>query len=370
MKQRRVRGFAGAATVGQSRTASRVARRAGALTAAGLLSLLLIPVAAEAHTGSSNPVASSYVAKLTAVPAGLEARVVGGDLKMWLRVTQPQTVIVQDYRGAPYLRFSPSGVDVNTNSAMYYLNQPTPLQPPTRLTPTTPPRWVTASSGNTYTWHDGRLHALASVALAPGQAQVGAWRIPLIVDGTHTALSGVLDHANDPSIVWFWPIVVLLMCLWASSRLGRRDLDAVAARVLGVSALVAIVVLAVGHELQGEPFVSAGQEIILSLVLVFVVPLLIQALWKGPGPVSVILILVASLWAGLQFLPTLLHGFVLMTVPSFLARVATVTCLSSGIGLAVLLFGFRLVDTPEQYALRPDAERADRASDESFESWD
>ncbi len=287
-----------------------------------------------------------------------------------MRVNSPETVIVQDYRGAPYLRFVSAGVQVNTNSSMYYLNQPTPLRPPAGLTGTTPPRWVRAGFGNAYAWHDGRLHALASVALAPRQTQVGACRIPLIVNGSRTAISGVLEHANDPSIVWFWPIVVVLLSLWAGSRLGRRRLDAAAARALGLSALAAIAVLAAGHELQGEPFVSVGQKIVLGLVLAFVGGLLVHNLWKGPGPLSLILTLVAALWAGVEFLPTLLHGYVLMAVPTFLARLATVTCLSCGVGLIVLLFVFRLADTPEQYDQMSEAERDRRASEEEFHRWE
>ncbi len=93
---------------------------------------------------------------------------------------------VLDYRGAPYLRFSPSGVYVNANSAMYYLNQPIPLKPPVGLSPRARPKWEPQSRGHVYEWHDGRLHALATVALAPGQRYVGQWRIPLIVDGHRT----------------------------------------------------------------------------------------------------------------------------------------------------------------------------------------
>jgi hypothetical protein len=60
---------------------------------------------AEAH-GPVAPVASSYFAKPLQVPPGLEAKVVDGDLRMWLRVPPNQAVVVLDYRGAPYLRFS------------------------------------------------------------------------------------------------------------------------------------------------------------------------------------------------------------------------------------------------------------------------
>ena len=39
-------------------------------------------------------------------------------------------MVVLDYQGAPYLRFTPGGVEVNTASAMYYLNQVPAQTPP------------------------------------------------------------------------------------------------------------------------------------------------------------------------------------------------------------------------------------------------
>lgn len=322
-------------------------RRVAVFLALGFLAPAVLPSAAQAHTGPANPVASSYVARTTGVPTGLEARVVGGDLRMWLRVNSPRTVTVLDYRGAPYLRFSPSGVSVNTNSAMYYLNQPIPLKPPVGLSPHARPRWELQSPGNVYEWHDGRLHALATVALSPGQSFVGRWNIPLVVNGQRTNLTGDLWHSDDPSIVWFWPIAVVVLCLWAVSRLRRREFDRLMATGLGVGALAAVAVLAIGHQLEGQPFVSTGQEIVLGLILAFVAAMVVWIVVRGTGPIALILVAVASLWAGLEFLPLLLHGFVLVVVPAFLARMATVVCLSAGVGVVVLLFGFRLVDTPE-----------------------
>ena len=309
---------------------------------------------AQAHSGPANPVASSYVARISSLPAGIEGSVLGGDLRMWLRLDSTKSVVVLDYRGAPYLRFLPSGVDVNTNSALYYLNQPTPLRPPGNLTPSTPPRWERASFGQEYSWHDGRLHALAAVALTPGQRFVGRWSIPLLIGGRRTAIEGVLWHAGDPSIVWFWPILVLLVCLVAIGRIGSRAVDKVVAYALALTALASIAVLTLGHELYGEPFVSVGQMIFLAIVLAFVAALLAVVLLRGPDPVSLIVILVAALWDGLEFLPTLLHGFVLMAVPTFLARAATVACLATGAGMVVLLFGFRFADLPEQFGERPE----------------
>jgi hypothetical protein len=200
--------------------------RVVALSVAGVVAIAcLFPAAAAAH-GPIAPIASSYLARVGEAPAGLHAQVIDGDQRMWLRVDRGLTVVVLDYRGAPYLRFSTAGVDVNHNSSMYYLNQtPVGLTPPSNLTATTPPRWESVSGGDTYNWHDGRLHALASVALAPGVSFVGRWRVPILVDGRREAITGGLWHADNPSLVWLWPIVVLLACVLAAWRLHRPSLD-------------------------------------------------------------------------------------------------------------------------------------------------
>ena len=334
---------------GRSGPASKSRSRRWALIAVLSLSAgVLLPASAQAHTGPANPVASSYLARIAGVPEGIQARVVGGDLRMWLHVAGSATVVVVDYRGAPYLRLSPAGVDVNTSSSMFYLNQRVPVSPPPGLSARTPPRWNRVSSGRTYSWHDGRLHALAAVALAPGQRFVGRWKIPLLINGRAEAITGGLYHADDPSIVWLWPVAVVLLCLWAASRLGRRRLDRILARALAAIALASIAVLTIGHQLYGEPFVSAGQDLVLALILAFVAATLCGLALSGPGPFVLIVTAVAALWAALEFIPVLFHGYVLMTIPAFVARAATVACLACGISLILLLFAFRLADVPEE----------------------
>ena len=81
------------------------------------------------------------------------------------------------------------------------------------------------SSGHAYGWHDGRLHALATTALAPGATYLGRWQVPLRVDGARSAIAGGLYFAASPSIVWFWPILVTLACVLAARRLRRPELD-------------------------------------------------------------------------------------------------------------------------------------------------
>jgi hypothetical protein len=333
----------------KSRT--RLSRRSGpAPLLAIVLAFVLFPAGAQAH-GPVAPVASSYFAKPLQIPEGLEAQVVDGDLRMWLRVPAQATVVVLDYRGAPYLRFSPAGVAVNHNSEMYYLNQiPFAQTPPANLTATTRPSWHRVSGGHSYEWHDGRLHALATVALTPGVAFVGRWNVPLRIDGRSAAINGGLWHADDPSLVWFWPIVVLFACTLAAWRVRRARVDELVARGLSNVALVGVVIAGLGVELHGRPGVSVLQMLELAAILAFVAWGVWRALLHRPGYFSCFLIAVGAIWAGGVLTPTLLDGFVLIALPAFLARVVTVTCL--GCGASLLLLVFRMAERAELGPLR------------------
>ena len=304
--------------------------------------LAVYPAAAQAH-GPIAPAASSYFAKVLGLPPGLEAKVVDGELRMWLRVPAKQTAVILDYRGAPYLRFSPKGVEVTHNSSIYYVNEtPIAQAPPANLSPTASPSWHRVTGGHAYEWHDGRLHALAAVALTPGVSFVGRWRIPLRVDGRVDSISGGVWHAENPTIVWFWGIVVLVACVLAAWRLRRPALDFLVARVLAVTALVGVTIAALGLQLHGRPAIPAFHLVELALILAFVVWAFSRALFRRPGYFTCFLIGVAALWAGGAMITTLLYGFVLISLPAFLARVATIVCLGAGAGL--LIFVFRLSD--------------------------
>jgi hypothetical protein len=328
-----------------TRTKSRVwrrLRRVGCVSAVAGVFVALTPGVASAH-GPVNPVASSYLARVASTPRGLEAKVVDGDQRMWLQVAHGLTAVVLDYRAAPYLRFSTAGVEVNRNSAMYYLNQtPVPLRVPAGLGPHTRPAWQRVSGGERYSWHDGRLHALATVALAPGASFIGHWRIQLVVDGRRAAISGGLWHANNPSIVWFWPIVVLLAVVLAGWRLRRPRLDRAVARGLGIAALAGSAVAVLGRDLHGRPGVSVFQLIELAVVLVYVAWALHRLLLVRHGYFTYFVIAIVALWQGAELIPTLLQGFVLTAEPAFLSRGASVVCLAAGLGL--LLMVFRLAD--------------------------
>ena len=304
------------------------------------------PGSAAAH-GPVAPAALDYLARVGSVPPGLEAKVVDGDQRMWLQVRPGETVVVLDYAGAPYLRFSGSGVEVNHNSAMWYLNQtPFAWTPPAGLGARTPPKWRSVSGGHDYAWHDGRLHALATVALNPGASFVGTWRIPVVVDGRASAISGGLWHAPAPSIVWFWPIAVILLCVVAAWRTRRPEVDVRVARLLGFAALGAIAVAGVGRELHGRPSVSVFQLVELAAILAFVAWGVIRVGLRRAGAFTYFAIAVVAVWEGLGLIPTLTNGFVLIALPAFVARAATVVALGAGAGLIVLIF--RLHDLQDE----------------------
>lgn len=307
--------------------------------------LLVFPALAHAH-GPSNPVASDYLARLAAVPAGIRAQVVDGDLRLWLRVSGSQRVVVLDYRGVPYLRFSRGGVQVNENSEMFYLNQTPSLPAPPGLSVTAPPRWTEASTGQSYEWHDGRLHALAAIALAPGQTYVGRWRVPLLVDGASTAITGTLWHRDPPSVVWFWPIVVLLACVLAAWRLPRPRLHRWLARALAMPVLVSVVVGASGRSLHGRPGLSGFSLFVLGVVIVLAAIGCWWVLRGRAGSLTFFLIAILGIWEGLTLVPVLLHGYALIAIPAWVARVVAVVCIGGSLALPPL--AWRLGDAVDE----------------------
>lgn len=311
-------------------------RRRWAVALTVIVAALLLPAAASAH-GPVDPAASSYQARIGSLPAGVRARVVDGDQRLWLSVTPGRSVTVVDYEGAPYLRFTAAGVAVNRASEMYYSNQvPAEIAPP-GTGPHTPPQWMSTGSGHSYEWHDGRLHALAATALAPGARDLGRWRIPLTVDGRPAAITGDLLYAASPSIVWFWPIAVCLLCVLAALRLRRRTLDARVGRILAGAALVAFAVAGIGQQLHGRPTVSLGQQLTLAVMAAFVGWAAFR-LTRRPGWFMLFVIAAAAIWEGVSLLSVLLDGYVLLAVPAFLARAAVVTCLGCGVALLAVVF--------------------------------
>jgi len=315
----------------------RSAARAAAVLASIAAVAGVLPGRASAHAGLTAPAATSFVARIGSVPAGLEARVVDGDQRLWLRAAPGLTAYVLGFEGEAYLRFSPAGVAVNVHSPAYYLNRPRPLAVPRGLGPATVPLWKQVSHGHVYEWHEDRLHSLAAAARTPGSSYVGRWTIPVLADGRMTSITGGLWHADAPSRVWFWPVLVVLGCLAAVLRLRDPRLDAIAAAALAAAGLGAATLGRLGRELYGRPTVSTGQLLLVALtcaVAAALALLYLRPVWRAPAGA---VIAALAIYQGLALGGTLLHGFVLSVLPPWLERAAAATSLAAGVGLLVVV---------------------------------
>lgn len=308
--------------------------RAIAIVVIGLALMIsgALPAVAQAH-GPIDPAASSYLAHVKTSPPGVQVRVIDGDLRLWMRVSSGRRVTVLDYQGVPYVRFTTDGVQVNKNSAMYYLNQTPPEIPPTTLTSSTPPGWHTATSGDSYEWHDGRLHALATTLSSPGARDLGDWTIPLRIDGHRAEITGVLDQAPAPSAGWWWPIAVVLLGLPAILRLGNPRLNLRVARGLTWVALAAFMVASLAAGLHGRPGLAISRLLELTLELLFTVWAAWNLYRRRHQTVVFFLVGFAALGRGVAAIAVMWRGYVLLALPAPISRTAVVTCLSTAIGL-------------------------------------
>ncbi len=86
----------------------------------------------------------------------------------------------------------------------------------------------------------------------------------------------------------------------------------------------------------------------LGLLLALLGWLFVRVLRVRGGYFRFFAIAFVALWEGIELIPTLLHGFVLLALPAFVTRAATVVCLECGAGLLAL--AVRLADQPEHDA--------------------
>jgi hypothetical protein len=300
---------------------------------------LLAPTNALAD-GPVDPIATNYLARVSHVPAGVQAKVVDGYLQLWLKVITNETVEVLDTKHAPWLKFDASGVYENHNSLLFYLTQqPVEAIAPATLTSKTPPNWVKVSSGHSYKWRDGRLQAFANQTLAPGTRYAGPWSVALLVNGQPAAVSGGLWFTPHPSAVWFWPVAVILLCVLAAWRLRSNHVDRRLAVGLTQGLLVALLVVAVARLLHGRPNVSPVQVVEMVVAAGAVIATAV-AFARGRFPAAIPLIVAfVALWAGLLFLPLLTHSAQQLILPDWLNRGATVALL--GGSLSLVLVGWR-----------------------------
>jgi hypothetical protein len=169
-------------------------------------------------------------------------------------------------------------------------------------------------------------------------------------------VSGKLLYQGAPSVAWFWPIVVLVLCVLAGWRLQDAGIDTSMGRALAVLTLFGIALAAVGRDLHGRPGLSGFGLVELAVVLTFVTWALSRIVRDRVTSLLLFLIAVVAAWEGVSLIPTLLHGYVLLAVPPLFGRLATVICLGGAMGL-----GFAIVRLLRREEGREEIEARDAA---------
>jgi hypothetical protein len=174
--------------------------------ATALVALCVAAPAAVAHEG--NPNYRSEVRSIAPAVPGLDARVLNFDDRIEFVYTGDRDLVVEGYRGEPYLRFRPGGrVEVNRRSPAGYLNEDRFAQAevPAGADDRAAPEWRTIAGNGRYDWHDHRIHWMGEGSLPPQvedeskPVRVFGWRIPVVVAGRRAAVRGRLDWLGKDS---------------------------------------------------------------------------------------------------------------------------------------------------------------------------
>ena len=144
--------------------------------------------------------------------------------------------------------------------------------------------------------------------IAPGTSYVGTWSIATLVNGRLSTISGSLWHSPNPSIVWFWPIVVLIACAFAGWRLRSARLDRRLTRVLAIVVLAAVGVGGAARQLYGRPGVPAVQVVLVAILVAFSLWGIARGLLGRAGFILHIITAGVAFWVGIELLPTLWHA--------------------------------------------------------------
>ena len=209
--------------------------------AAAAIVLLLVAPAALAHQG--NPHFRSEVQRIAPPVKGVTVSVLNYDDRLLLRNASGRDVVIDDYEDKPYARvLADRTVEVNTNSAAYYLNDDryANVTVPKGLSAT--PHWKLVDRTGRFQWHDHRMHWMstsipAQVKDTNRRTHIFNWQIPISVGGQKAAIAG--------SLTW--------VPLDSGGSLPMGAIWALAAVIIAGS----IVVLVVRRRRAGDPAAEA-----------------------------------------------------------------------------------------------------------------
>lgn len=191
-----------------------------ALAATTTLLCLLPATPALGHEG--NPDFRSEIDSVRPNVPGVSFEVLNYDSDMQL-VDHGHEVVIYGYEKEPYARILRDGtVQMNQLSAATYLNQNryAEAKVPKFVDPKASPRWKTVDDSGTLSWHDHRMHYMATgtppqVRDESKRTKVFDYEIPLRIDGRRGALDGTLywvgpaDTSKTPFLIVGAAIVIL-----------------------------------------------------------------------------------------------------------------------------------------------------------------
>src|SRR5579862_7324924 len=189
---------------------SRRFRRALVASLAAALSALAIPSPSLAHLRSGT-VAVDYVATVSRpVTAAYVAHIFQSDRGLGLTLNPGHVVVLIGYLGERVFRLDRAGLWINRASPTAVVTGLLPKKRRARA------GWQLERGRASVTWHDARAQGL------PPGVRRGRWRVPLVVDGRRTTLSGMLVRFPAPSLLPWLLLALALLALAASAVAPRR----------------------------------------------------------------------------------------------------------------------------------------------------
>ena len=192
-----------------------------ALVIAVAVSALVFVSGAAAHGDGAARGFTSTVTGIEPAADGLGVSILDSDDRLQVTNGTGETVIVLGYGQEPYVKFEDGAVYVNKNSGTHYLNQDRygAKKPPADIDLSAPPDWEQVADGDTYDWHDHRIHWMSAtdpeVVRNDRQSahHILDWTVPVEVGSQAVKVNGRLDYAppDESRSVWLYGGIGLLV---------------------------------------------------------------------------------------------------------------------------------------------------------------
>lgn len=315
------------------------------LLLAVLVAALFAPTTALAHSGETG--GTDYRSTITAVPAGVEARIIGGDDRIEITRTTADEVVIMGYGGEPYLRLDAQGTWENRNSPAVALND---VRRTSEAIPASAadlaPDWVRTGTGTSVVFHDHRAHWMGSQAPAKVRADPAReqllydWSIPLAIDGGSAEIRGDVTWLGLP-LTWLWWTIAVIAVLAAVALGTLRLLPTNVAAIIGtLAAVLASLLTGVSQQLDLPDGTSGALiAVVIGAALLAIGLGLGHRLRAVPAHATTVLLLVSLVAGGVQLVGLAGTAFASALVPGPLPTIATRVLIIIGLAGVALTAG-------------------------------